>query len=253
MINYKGNVTVTVAKNKIHESLERIGIKTAHSSMLGLDSDYSWVDLYLQDQAARVEIGTLQREITGLKSQPLDLDGLKQWALELIERYKQERLRRFRAMLANAQNNRGFIDYAARLDHPALVFHDITAEELEQIFSDPTFAKGMSEKNLAREIKKRKARIDEIYAMIAADLSPSDRWLYTPTGNPIAYPQGCRWSIALIPWRFLAAHCNAPVNYLGYAIEDNAEELKAWHKLGLDKVNKERERTNLMTPTPRIK
>jgi len=244
------DTSVMLAETLVKDALARVGIN--RPIRLGLDGDFAWVDSFMRDEADREEIKRLQGEIQEIQALPLDLDGIKKRAADLIEKYRQKRINRLRNIFAAEQKGPGPAGDVIGGSQPVLILSNVTPEELEEVFSSDMFSGGISEKDRQKKIDKRQERIGQVQDRMDNDKesSPSSRWLYNHDGSAIRYPLGCKWTIIVNAWRTLAAKCNEPVNFEGYAIEGDEREFAVWYKLGLDKIRKEAGGTSI---TPRSK
>jgi len=67
--------------------------------------------------------------------------------------------------------------------------------------------------------------------------SAKSRWVYRDNGEPIPYPQGCRWKAFFDVWSKVASRFEGPVTINGDALKTDGEYM-AYVVLKLDKVPK---------------
>jgi len=203
----------------------------------GIDAiKYSWVDLYLRDQAARAEIKNLEADIERVGNLPICREELKARFIMALEKINSLMLRRMKIHLAGVQNRTENLideDGIARFNVVRPLF--LTGLDIEEMFSD--LQPGTPQAEIDEAIRAIKDKISTIKGRIASELSPQSRWVHHDSGEPMHYPNGCRWTAFVEDWKKVASRFEGRVNIEGFSLESGAEET-AYTALGLDKVRK---------------
>lgn len=168
-------------------------------------------------------------------------DELKAAFLANLEGLKAGRVNILREHLRMAQTHQvktisvanGFSVIGNR--YPHFLDYDLAEEEIDSIFSG--LEAGVSSGEKAVKISALQGRMDELRSIIEGELSPRERWFYTPSGIPIRYPKGCRWTRFVDAWKEVVSRHTGPVDLDGYKIV-KAAAMEAYSLLGLDGVFK---------------
>ena len=113
--------------------------------------------------------------------------------------------------------------------------YDLTGEQIDFLFSG--LEEGTTQKAKTKKIGQLQERINELNVLINNELSPQARWFHTPAGNPIRYPDGCRWTRFVKTWKEVVSRHSEPVNIEGYKLNGEGEK-DAYYLLELDKEPK---------------
>jgi len=204
---------------------------------------FNWVKDYLKDLKCREEIEALQGRIRDTKQLPIAREELRAMFLANLEAFKVGRLDFLRNHLKNAQKNQvqalspanGYGTIANAWPHFLIYLGDLTEQETESLFSG--LEDGYTVQEKGEKISALEAEIKALNKTIATELSPHERWFYTPAGAPILYPVGCRWTRYVKTWQEVASRHLGPVDIEGYKIVKDAE-MEAYNLLGLERVFK---------------
>jgi len=210
----------------------------------GVDTvSFSWVKDYLKDLHCRDEIKVLQGQIQATEKLPIAREELEAAFLANLEAFKISRSNILREHLKNAQKHRvdllspanGFATIGNAWPNFLTYLDDLTDQEIESLFS--CLEDGYTLKEKGDKISALEARIRELNNTIETELSPHERWFYMPSGSPIRYPEGCRWTRFVKTWKEVASRHFEPVDIEGYKITKGAE-WEAYNLLSLEKVYK---------------
>lgn len=197
---------------------------------------FSWVDAYLRDKALRNRIKALREEMDAVMKSPIHRDELMALFVSAIGSIEQERLNWFTEKLLSVQNRTGALLNAHMLRSrdfiPAV---SITTDEIKEVFS--RLPEGVRQKDIDAEMARLKKEITTIEGVIAAEMSPPERWIYRDDGKPHPYPQGCRWTQYVIAWERVVSRFDGRVTVEGESIKSDYETT-AYIALGLDKVGR---------------
>jgi len=210
----------------------------------GVDTvSFSWVKDYLKDLLCRDEIKVLQGQIKATSKLPIAREELKTAFLANIEAFKVSRSNILLEHLKNAQKLQvdllspanGFAIIGNGWPHFLTYLNDLTDQQIESLFSGLEDGHTLQEK--IDKISALEAKIGGLNDTIETELSPHGRWFYTPSGSPIRYPEGCRWTRFVKTWKEVASRHFEPVDIEGYKITKEAER-EAYNLLSLEKVYK---------------
>lgn len=204
--------------------------------------NYSWVKEYKRDQSIREEIKDLQQKIKDTQKMPMHKDELRAQFESIIEKVNNFRINQLSNLLSNLQNGEpGSYGELAIGSFKILgasylpYFMRFTPLEIDEILLD--LPEGVRLKDKERDIEKYKKRITELESVITQELSPQSRWLHRDNGNPISYPNGCRWKAFVDVWSKVQSRYDSPVNINGARLSTVGEYM-AYAMLKLDIVLK---------------
>ena len=203
--------------------------------------NYSWVKDFMKDQRLRREIDELKAKITATQRSLIHKDEVGAMFRAGLEQLKRDFLEFIMDKLSKAQRHEcgvivGFHEYGVISNKlPLMALTLISAEEIEDIVS--VLPEGVKREKVAKDVDALKKQIAEREETIKNELSPADRWIYSDTGKPIPYPQGCRWSKFVEGWRKVLARFDGKVDIEGCALV-TGDEVAAFHMLELEKVRK---------------
>jgi hypothetical protein len=213
------------------------------SRLFKLDTiEYSWVKDFKRDQELRAEMEDLKQKIIEAGKLPIHRDELRKRFENEVKRMNEFRLQQISANVSSAQqrteilfteNSIGERKVLGAPYFPYLL--NLTPSDIDAIFSE--LPEGVRQVEIDKNIQKFQKRIKELEAVIEKELSPKSRWLYRDNGEPIPYPQGCRWKAFADVWGKVQARFEGPVTINGDALKTDAEYL-AHAALKLDKVPK---------------
>jgi hypothetical protein len=211
---------------------------------LGVDTKtYAWVDVWLQDQAAREEIKTLRERINDTRALPRSRDEVRALLDEALGQFKEQRLSILRNDLLNVQRNEGqpMLSFCGgtMIIPPwlrAFVMQGLSKKEIDSLISD--LDEGVSREQKGKLIAKDEKRIKELENLIEKELSPRERWIHNEKGKPLGYPRGCRWFKFVDIWKKVAGQYTGPVDIKGQDCPPGSPDYIAYKKLELGKALK---------------
>lgn len=230
----------TVRRNEIQQDLQGF----IRITDFGVDTvSFSWVKNYVKDLNCRDEIKVLRGQMSSIEKLPIAREELKAAFLANLEAFKVSRSNILREHLKNAQKHQvdllspanGFQTIGNTWPHFLTYLDDLNDQEIESLFSG--LEDGYTAKEKGEKISALEARIRELNNTIETELSPHGRWFYTPSGAPIRYPEGCRWTRFIKAWKEVASRHFEPVDIEGFKITKEAER-EAYNLLSLEKVYK---------------
>lgn len=204
--------------------------------------EYSWVKDYRRDQDLREEIAEIGKKIIETGKLPIHKDELRARFENQIKEINAFRIKQITAQLSSAQkreeiifaeNSIGERKVLGALYLPYLI--NLSASDIDLIFSE--MPEGIRQKEIDKTIEDCQKRIKELQIVIDSELSPKSRWLHRDNGEPIPYPQGCRWKAFADIWAKVQTRFEGPVTINGNALKTDSEYM-AHAVLKLDKVPK---------------
>ena len=218
-----------------------VGMKV-HS--LGTERDFKWVDPFILDLAARLERKALLDKIASFDQFPPAKEDIKEQIKNTIKNSKTQRLSMLKKGVLAYQKGELeaplLIPMIGQLHQGVLIpflHKDLTDKDIDYICEDLETGVTMKDREEQKSILDK--RVGELGAMIHSNHDHPGRWFYSPSGSPLAYPAGCRWTHTVNIWREVVSRASEPVNIFGRAIKDNEEEMVAYTKLGLADVPKD--------------
>jgi hypothetical protein len=207
-----------------------------------LDVDkYSWVPLFVRDQQIRKEIEGLQQEIAATRLSLIDRDELRAMFDAGVEQAKANFLELLRDHLSRAQRHEeaiigGLQAYGVIKNelHLAVLLLALP-EDIEEIIQG--LPEGMRRKDIEKKVQGFERQIAKLNETIEKELSPKGRWFYDDAGNPLGYPQGCRWSLFVDGWRKVQKRYDGKVDIEGCTLRTE-EEFNAFYALGFERLDK---------------
>jgi len=203
--------------------------------------NYSWVKDYVRDQKARQEIDQLKKEIAEAQKSLIDKNELQAMFLAGVEQTRKNFLEYLKGNLARAQRHEcgvvgGLHEYGnIKSELPLMAVTLVSPEEIEDIIED--LPDGVKREKVEEDVETLKGKIAELNNLIEKELSPPDRWIYSDIGNPLPYPNGCRWTKFVEGWKKVVARFDGKVDIEGCALKTD-EEFAAFHMLELASVPK---------------
>jgi len=202
---------------------------------------YSWVKDYVKDQKARREIENLKKEIAEALKTPIDKDELQTMFEAAVGRTRQNFLEYLKGNLARAQRHEcgvvgGLHEYGnIKSELPLMAVTLVSPEEISDIISD--LPDGVKREKVEEDVEALRSKITKLNALIESELSPPDRWIYSDIGNPLSYPNGCRWTKFVEGWKKVVARFSGKCDIEGCLLKTD-DEFAAFHMLELASVPK---------------
>ena len=225
----------------IREVLASSG-QMSFKSVYRLDvSNYSWVKDYVRDQRTRQEIDQLRKEIAEAQNSLIDKIELQKMFEAGVEQTRQNFLEHLKDNFARAQRHEcgvvgGLHEFGViKSELPLMAVTLVSPKEIADIVAD--LPDGIKREKVEKDIEAFKGKIVELNDVIEKDLSPKDRWFYDDRGNPLPYPNGCRWTKFVEGWRRVVSRFDGKVDIEGCALKTD-EEFAAYHMLELASVYK---------------
>jgi len=203
--------------------------------------NYSWVKDYVRDQKARQEIDQLKKEIAEALKTPIDKNELQKMFEAGVEQTRQEFLAYLAGNLARAQRHEcgvvgGLHEYGnIKSELPLMSVTLIRPEEIADIIQ--SLPDGVKREKVEEDVEALKGKIAKLNDVIDKELSPPDRWIYSDIGNPLPYPNGCRWTQFVLGWKKVVARFSGKCDIEGCLLKTE-DEFAAFHMLELASVPK---------------
>lgn len=199
--------------------------------------NYSWVEPYLRDLKKREKVRELEGEIVKVQNSLIGKEKVKEDFIEWRKETKKEFLDLIRKNLLEVQGRRKDFDGLAcdaemRLFR-CLLISSLSDKEIEEIFKD--IPDGVSQSEIDKKVRGLEGEIRKLTEELNKSLARKDRWIYSESGEPLPWPEGCRWRIFVENWERLQSHFSKPVTIEGLPLKTAAEK-KAWSSLELDNV-----------------
>ena len=204
--------------------------------------NYSWVKDYVRDQKARQEIDQLKKEIAEALKSPIDKIELQKMFEAGVEQTRQNFLEYLKGNFARAQKHEcgvvgGLHEYGnIKSELPLMAVTLVSPEEISDIIAGLP-DDGVKREKVEEDVETLKGKITKLNDLIEKELSPPDRWIYSDIGNPLPYPNGCRWTKFVDGWRRVVSRFDGKVDIEGCALKTD-EEFAAFHMLELASVPK---------------
>ena len=204
---------------------------------------FSWLDDFMRDKALRKKMSVAREEITKARGSLIDKNELRMMFKSAISAINDSHIKWFVEKIKAVQQrtqttiNSHMVQANNYIPHIAL-----SEKDIEVILSQ--LPEGVTQETIQAKVSKLQDEILKIEEIIKSELSPPGRWIYRDDGQPIPYPQGCRWTHYVTAWTKIAPRYNAPVTIEGLHIKTE-EELIGYRALGLHDLMK---RTPLRSP-----
>ena len=222
-----------------------IGYKNgiAIKGKFGLDTaNYGWVDDYMEDLGLRKRRSNLQEGILEARQRPIHRDELRKIFEKQIDDINRFRINQLAQHLSEVQNRsthmlNELLLENLRVDGTWLIPHmvKLTPKELDAIFS--ALPEGSSKAEISEAVEALDADIKKIDAKLTETESIKSRWIYNEKGDPLPYPNGCRWTLFVKTWERVAGKFSRPVDVEGYKLTTDREHY-AYERLELGRVRK---------------
>ena len=203
--------------------------------------NYSWVKLYVRDQRTRQEIDQLKKKIAEALKSPVDKDELRAMFEAGVEQTRRNFLEYLKANFARAQKHEGGVigglhEYGnISTELPLMAVTLVSPEEITEIVE--SLPDGVKRKKVEEDVEALKDEITKLLNIIEKELSPKSRWFHNNSGDPLSYPNGCRWTKFVEGWKKVVARFDGKVDIEGCALTTE-DEFAAFHMLELASVPK---------------
>lgn len=198
--------------------------------------NYSWVSDFIRDKTIRQEIAGLEADIPKIRALPIHKDELRKSFEKELSRINSMLVQQIQDRLLLVQQRQAGIMSIDNILSMKLIYPVFLAEsKIDGIFS--CLPLGVKKSEIDKKVAQAQDKINALKSKIDAELSPKHRWVYEPSGDPIPYPMGCRWTMFVEDWKYIQSRFNGNVNINGRELESEAERT-AYFALGLDKTYK---------------
>ena len=222
-----------------------IGYKNgiAVKGKFGLDTaKYNWVDDYMEDLSLRKRRAIFQESILEARQRPIHRDELRKMFEKQIDEINRFRINQLAQHLSEVQSRSSIMLNELnlenlRVDGAWLIPHmvKLTKKELDAIFS--ALPEGSSKAEISEAVEALEADIKKIDAKLVETESIKSRWIYNEKGDPLPYPNGCRWTQFVKTWELVAGKFRGAVDVEGYSLTTDREHY-AYERLELGRVRK---------------
>ena len=209
----------------------------------GIDTKtYAWVKDFVRDKEARDQIRLLKEKIAEVKASLINKDELKKIFETRVKSINTFRIDQLKDNLAKVQKREERLIDALYMDSRLVIgakpypfLMEFSTSDMEEIFSG--LLDGVKQKDIDETVEQCQKEIQKIEGLLAKEFSPQGRWLHRENGDPVPYPQGCRWTPFVEVWRKVNSRFEGAVDIEGHALKTDSEH-KAYFLLGLDKEKK---------------
>lgn len=202
--------------------------------------NYDWVQDYVRDRKIREKINGLQDEIQQARALPIHKKELKEMFESRMKSVNDFRLQQLSVHLADVQqrNRPLFNEYSINewkiLGVSMLPYlMAFSSAEIDAIFAD--LPEGVRKSDIDKTVTRCQKEIADLESILQRDLNPKERWFYRENGDPLPYPNGCRWTLFVETWKKVAAKFEGQVDIEGCRLKTDDDRM-AFELLEIEKV-----------------
>lgn len=205
---------------------------------------YAWVPDYLKDKKIREQIEVLRRDITEAQNSLIHKEELRpvfESRIKALNKFRSDQLREVLSAIQSRQPfpnlNESVIGGGRTiLGAPFLPFFiQMPESDIDEIFSQ--LPEGVRQSDIEKKIETCRKEISKLEGVIASELSPQSRWVFNDRGDPLPYPNGCRWTEFVTTWSKVVARFEGSVDIEGCLLT-TPEAFQAYHSLDMGNIPK---------------